>query len=513
MRAAARDMLDDALSFSVRAYAPGTRETYLCAARNTLRGVGDAVQLDVAIDARLLGGRRRANRWRATPSPRSECWKTYSSWAAPRMWLPLCPVSRSWVWSRSVCGSPSTARCRWLANRSRVSVSSTGGRHRLHTNRHRLPTNRHWSPTGGQWVTNGGQWVTNGGWCVTDGGWCVTNGGQWVTNGGWWVADGGWSVTDGGHLWTTPTHETGLQAIDNALQTATRRLSGTRPKSGTLGSMLRDMTMLALNRAHDRGTWIQTANHLVAVLTGVSNLDARDVDISQPSDTNPKPQQAPQGTLPQHVAQRGIGTAGAIPVQHDIWQRHRPPGLDRALRLAPDLGGSDDPILAPLAAAMERDGLLRRCPDTAGANLRAFRKPKSAAKGALLADLRLLNSLMGSPPVPFELPSLEQLAGLMEICKARGVATCYTKLDISNMFWSVRLPHEYADSFRFRVRGTTYAIPSLPFGWTHSPAIAVAVLAQYLAVTFPGEVIIIQYVDDILLVAANRTAPAHLPRP
>ena len=41
----ARDMLDDAL----------------CAARNTLRGVGDAVQLDVAIDAGLLvlGGRRR----------------------------------------------------------------------------------------------------------------------------------------------------------------------------------------------------------------------------------------------------------------------------------------------------------------------------------------------------------------------------------------------------------------------------------------------------------------------
>ena len=165
--------------------------------------------------------------------------------------------------------------------------------------------------------------------------------------------------------------------------------------------------MLALNRAHDRGTWTQTANHLMAVLTAIADLDPRDVDVSLPSDTSPKPQQAPQGALPQHVAQRGIGTAGAIPVPRDIWQRHRPPGLDRALRLAPDLGGSDDPILATLAVAMERDGLLRRCPDTAGANLRAFPKPKSAEKGALIADLRLLNSLMGSPPVPFELPSLE----------------------------------------------------------------------------------------------------------
>ena len=75
--------------------------------------------------------------------------------------------------------------------------------------------------------------------------------------------------------------------------------------------------------------------------------------------------------------------------------------------------------------------------------------PNQPKKGALIADLRLLNSLMRSPPVPFELPRLEQLAGPRDICKARGVTTCYTKLDISNMFWSVRLPPQYADSFRF----------------------------------------------------------------
>ena len=48
-RAAGRDILDDALSFAIRAYASGTQETYLCAARNTLSGVGDAVQLDVVM--------------------------------------------------------------------------------------------------------------------------------------------------------------------------------------------------------------------------------------------------------------------------------------------------------------------------------------------------------------------------------------------------------------------------------------------------------------------------------
>ena len=84
------------------------------------------------------------------------------------------------------------------------------------------------------------------------------------------------------HLWTMPAHETALQAIDKALQTATRRLSPAGPRSRTLGSMLREMSMLALNRAHDRGTWTHTANHLVAVLTAIADLDPRDVDVPPP---------------------------------------------------------------------------------------------------------------------------------------------------------------------------------------------------------------------------------------
>ena len=103
------------------------------------------------------------------------------------------------------------------------------------------------------------------------------------------------------HLWTTATHDTALSTIDTALQTATRKLARTRPQR-VVSDMLRDLSMLALNRAHDRGAWEQTADHLVAVLTAVTDLDPREVDISPPSDTSPKPPQTPQGTLPQHVA-------------------------------------------------------------------------------------------------------------------------------------------------------------------------------------------------------------------
>ena len=99
-RAAARDMLDDAVSFSVRAYAPGTRDTYLCAARNTLRGVGDAFQLDVAIDARLLvlGGRRRGRsvaRNTLSAFKMLEDLQLLGRVVTPRMWLQVRAIDRS----------------------------------------------------------------------------------------------------------------------------------------------------------------------------------------------------------------------------------------------------------------------------------------------------------------------------------------------------------------------------------------------------------------------------------
>ena len=68
------------------------------------------------------------------------------------------------------------------------------------------------------------------------------------------------------------------------------------------------------------------------------------------------------------------------------------------------------------------------------------------------------------------------------------------------MFWSVLLGPEHCTSFRFRLRGVTYAIPSLPFGWTGSSSMAVEVLAAYLTLRFPGDVTVIQYVDDVLLI-------------
>ena len=204
--------------------------------------------------------------------------------------------------------------------------------------------------------------------------------------------------------------------------------------------LLEDMAMLSMKRAWDRATWMETTEHLCAVMTVLAERDPREHDISPVTDKSPRPKHKPGDTLPLHVARNSIGAAGSIPIGADVWEKHLPRDIKRALTVAPDPGDSDDQALAVLATAMHRDGLLIRCHSDMTANLRAFSKPKSQEKGALVADLRLLNVMMGPPPRPFELPSMAQLAALLELLRAQNIRAHFTKLDVSNMFWSVLLP-------------------------------------------------------------------------
>ena len=306
------------------------------------------------------------------------------------------------------------------------------------------------------------------------------------------------------HRWTAPDQQGALTALQDTLSKAAHRMSMKGPRVSTILPLLQDMAMLTMNWAWDTNTWLGSTDHLCAIMAVLADRDPREDDISPISDTSPRPKQQPGETLPLHVASKGIGAAGSIPINPEVWNKHLPCDMKRALLVAPDLGDSDDKALAVWAHAMHRDGLLIRCHHGTAANMRAFPKPKSQEKGALIADLRLLNALMGKPPRPFELPSMAQLAALLELLKAHNVKAFFTKLDVSNMFWSVLLPPEHSTSFRFRVQGVTYAIPSLPFGWTASPSMAVEVLAAYLTLHFPGEVILIQHVDDVLLFSADR---------
>ena len=81
----------------------------------------------------------------------------------------------------------------------------------------------------------------------------------------------------------------------------------------------------------------------------------------------------------------------------------------------------------------------------------------------------------------------------------------FCKLDISNHFWTCKLPPSAAHQIRIGVNGITYSLPSLPFGWKCSPAITQCLLGSYLAVFHHSKVITIQYLDDILLFSLDPT--------
>ena len=63
--------------------------------------------------------------------------------------------------------------------------------------------------------------------------------------------------------------------------------------TGMLLKVLRDLAMLAMNRAWDRGLWSTTTEHITAVMAVLADRDPREEDISPPSDTSPKPKQTP----------------------------------------------------------------------------------------------------------------------------------------------------------------------------------------------------------------------------
>ena len=65
------------------------------------------------------------------------------------------------------------------------------------------------------------------------------------------------------------------------------------------------------------------------------------------------------------------------------------------------------------------------------------------------------------------------------------------------------MPQRYRDLIRFKVAGAIYVMDSLPFGWAHS-----LVLAN-LSLQHPGQVILVQYLDDILVVSHDRQLLAH----
>ena len=87
-------------------------------------------------------------------------------------------------------------------------------------------------------------------------------------------------------------------------------------------------------------------------------------------------------------------------------------------------------------------------------------------KAALPFDGRPINNRCAGtpPPPPLVLSTLEQLAATMATVKACGTAVVFTKLDVSNMFYTCKLLHHCQDYFRIHINGRCYGFTGLPLG-------------------------------------------------
>ena len=261
--------------------------------------------------------------------------------------------------------------------------------------------------------------------------------------------------------------------------------------------LLRDWFPITLNRAWEGGIVQETLPLILEIFVTLTRCDLDEEDYDPYDGTN-----RPSGPLDPGVAANGLGGAGCVPVPMDIWEKQAPLNLGWALQTLPNQGGIWDAGLGAMAERLYADGLLSRDTNGGPSNLKAFAKPKNATAGALIADLRALNSLLPKP-LPFALPSLSSLGDLFGVCKHLHQPIYFAKIDISNMYWACKLPESLRKSIQFRVNRKSYFIPSLPFGWSFSPIIAIETISRNLLLTFPGEVILIQYLVDVLLVSVD----------
>lgn len=203
------------------------------------------------------------------------------------------------------------------------------------------------------------------------------------------------------------------------------------------------------------------------------------------------------------LAGKGLGSRGCMAIPADVWDSMVPQGMLEALKRAVFPGTiRATGTSATMIRALCRDGFLHECP--LEANCPVFTIPKTADKCSFIADLRFLNGVSGKPP-RFQLPSLEGIASVMVLPGEWFGAT----LDLTNFYWSLRLPHAWTSVFR--ADGASF--DSLPFGWNWAPAIAQETLSRLVNETLHHgcpmlslghDLYVWVYLDDVLIIGRSR---------
>ena len=298
--------------------------------------------------------------------------------------------------------------------------------------------------------------------------------------------------------------ECGALVTDHWLQASKKVAETIWVKEQTVRDLLRDYMMTTMCRWNEEAGPV--SRHLGAVLHELATNVEAATDISPPDiSTSSSRRHRSKLVVPVEVAEKGLGDTGAIDIPDSVWDAMAPANFLWASEGTPPQPFSSDPPLVALVHTLLGQQLVAVSLSQKPPNARAYVQHKNEHKCSLILPMLDLNARCVDP-LPFKLPTLDGLAHLLQLCALRREQLFYCTLDISNHFWSCRLPPPQRDSIRVGVRGRVYALQSLPFGWKHSPSMAQAILAAYLVEYFPGSVVVIQYADDVLVAGRHSSS-------
>ena len=197
--------------------------------------------------------------------------------------------------------------------------------------------------------------------------------------------------------------------------------------------------------------------------------------------------------VPVSVAQRGLGSAGSVPIPLDIWSSLVHGDSLKAMasvqipqpRLAPAVGAMMSALvqqkhIVPISAGMPGFGLSPSAP--------IFVIPKSAEKCSLIVNCKAGNRKDPQPQPKMQLPNMwslrQKFVRLGSVPSGRKTPRHACTFDLRNCFTSLQLPPEAWGTFRVQSPQGVCDLRTLPFGWKLSPPICQEVVGRHLREAF-----------------------------
>ena len=154
------------------------------------------------------------------------------------------------------------------------------------------------------------------------------------------------------------------------------------------------------------------------------------------------------GEVDPTVAARGLGQVGNMPTAESLWSRCVPGYLrDRYRRWRQEthgVGASDGLGVREILDTLVRDGAPRKQESVREASGKAHVRPKNSEKCAFILNCVKQNACDDRKPSGFQLPQIERLQDSVLLGGGGGgQRLCMAKLDLSNCFWSLRLPRSW----------------------------------------------------------------------